>query len=135
MPCMCSSWIVSGRAWPKPAPITLLPSASSRPSSVPVRTQPSSHSLENRQAEKSKHPLYPSSPQLPLVLPRAPRTIRAVLSHALNTLPPIATHSPTSTLPLLDHEPEHMSIRSTRHCRGRHLHRHKLCLETSLRKS
>jgi len=64
---MCSSWIVSGRAWPKPAPITLLPSASSRPSPVPFHTQPSSHSPEDRQVEKSRQPPYPSSPQLPVV--------------------------------------------------------------------
>src|SRR6266850_2422255 len=67
MPCMCSSWIVSGRAWPKPAPITRLPSASSRPSPVPFHTQPSSHSPEDRQVEKSRQPLYPSSPQFPVV--------------------------------------------------------------------
>jgi hypothetical protein len=75
-------------------------SASSRPS-PPFRTQPSSHSPENRQAENSKHPSYPSSLQLPAVLPLPPRPIGTGLSHAPNTLPPIATLSPTSTSPSL----------------------------------
>jgi glucose repression mediator protein len=87
--------------------------ASSRPSPVPFRTQPSSHSPENRQTEKSKHPSYPSSPQLPSVLPLPPRPIGAGLSHASNTLPPIATLSPTSTSPSPAHEPERMSIDRT----------------------
>ncbi len=92
--------------------------ASSRPSPVPFRTQPSSHSPENRQAEKSKHPSYPSSPQLPSVLPLPPRPIGAVLSHtsnshSSNTLPPIATLSPTSTSPSPAHEQERMSIDRT----------------------
>jgi glucose repression mediator protein len=87
--------------------------ASSRPSPVPFRTQPSSHSPENRQTEKSKHPSYPSSPQLPAVLPLPPRPIGAGLSHTSNTLPPIATLSPTSTSPSPAHEPERMSIDRT----------------------
>jgi hypothetical protein len=88
-------------------------STSSRPSPVPFRTQPSSRSPENRQAEKSKHPSYPSSPQLPSVLPLPPRPIGAGLSHSSNTLPPIATLSPTSTSPSPAHEPERMSIDRT----------------------
>lgn len=86
---------------------------SSRPS-PPFRTQPSSHSPENRQAENSKHPSYPSSPQLPAVLPLPPRPIGAGLSsHTPNTLPPIATLSPTSTSPSPAHEAERMSIDRT----------------------
>jgi len=46
--------------------------------------QPSSHSPGNIQAEKSKHPSYPPSPQPPLVLSRPPRPVGAGLSHALN---------------------------------------------------
>ncbi|KAI9512315.1 TPR-like protein [Russula earlei] len=88
-------------------------SASSRPSPIPFRTQPSSHSPESRQAEKSKHPSYPSSPQLPSVLPLPPRPIGAGLSHSSNTLPPIATLSPASTSPSPAHEPERMSIDRT----------------------
>jgi hypothetical protein len=86
---------------------------SSRPSPAPFRTQPSSHSPENRQGEKSKHPSYPPSPQLPSVLPLPPRPIGAGLSHTSNTLPPIATLSPTSTSPSPAHEPERMSIDRT----------------------
>ena len=87
---------------------------SSRPSPTPFRTQPSSHSPESRQAEKSKHPSYPSSPQLPLVLPMPPRPIGAGLSHSSsNTLPPIATLTPTSTSPSPAHEAERMSIDRT----------------------
>ena len=87
-------------------------SASCRPS-PPFRTQPSSRSPENRQAENSKHPSYPSSPQLPAVLPLPPRPIGSGLSHTPNTLPPIATLSPTSTSPSPAHEPERMSIDRT----------------------
>ena len=87
-------------------------SASSRPS-PPFRTQPSSRSPENRQAENSKHPSYPSSPQLPAVLPLPPRPIGTGLSHTPNTLPPIATLSPTSTSPSPAHEPDRMSIDRT----------------------
>jgi glucose repression mediator protein len=86
---------------------------SSRPSPNPFRAQPSSHSPENRQAESSKHPSYPSSPQLPSVLPLPPRPIGTGLSHTPNTLPPIATLSPTSTSPSPAHEPERMSIDRT----------------------
>ena len=88
-------------------------SASSRPSPAPFHTQRSSHSPENRQAEKSKHPSHPSSPQLPAILPQPPRPIGAGLSHNSNTLPPIATLSPTSTSPSPAHDPERMSIDRT----------------------
>ncbi|KAI0252658.1 hypothetical protein BJV78DRAFT_1281512 [Lactifluus subvellereus] len=77
---------------------------------------PSSHSPENRQVEKSKHPSYPSSPQLPSVLPLPPRPIGTGLSHTSNSvaLPPIATLSPTSSAPSPPgHEPERMSIDRT----------------------
>ena len=77
---------------------------------------PSSHSPENRQVDKSKHPSYPSSPQLPSVLPLPPRPIGTGLSHTSNSvaLPPIATLSPASTAPSPPgHEPERMSIDRT----------------------
>ncbi|KAI0307532.1 hypothetical protein B0F90DRAFT_1807017 [Multifurca ochricompacta] len=89
--------------------------SSSRPSPIPLRNQPS-HSPENRQAEKSKHSSYPSSPQLPSVLPLPPRPIGAGLSsHTSNSvaLPPIATLSPASTAPSPAHEQERMSIDRT----------------------
>ncbi|KAH9996620.1 hypothetical protein BJV77DRAFT_987930 [Russula vinacea] len=86
---------------------------SSRPSPNPFRTQPSSRSPENRQGENSKHPSYPSSPQLPAVLPLPPRPIGTGLSHTPNTLPPIATLPPTSPSPSPDHEPERMSVDRT----------------------
>jgi len=72
------------------------------------------------------------SPQLPLVLPRTPRAFGAGLSCLEHTS---SYCNSTSTLPSPAHEPERMSNRSTRHCRGRHLRRHKLRLATSLRKS
>ncbi|KAF8887713.1 hypothetical protein BD779DRAFT_1800440 [Infundibulicybe gibba] len=76
------------------------PALSTRPSPIPFRTQPASHSPEARQ------PLdpYPPSPPLPAVLPPHPRPIGAGLaSHGSSsgsvpmTLPPIATLSPAST--------------------------------------
>ena len=85
---------------------------SSRPSPVPFHTQQSSHSPDNRQTEKSKHPSYPSSPQLPSILPQPPRPIGAGLSHS-NTLPPIATLSPPSTSPSPAHDQDRMSIDRT----------------------
>ncbi|TFY79411.1 hypothetical protein EWM64_g4599 [Hericium alpestre] len=59
------------------------PMPSSRPSPIPFRTQPPSHSHspETRQMDKPKHPSYPSSPQLPAVLPPVPRPVGAGLSH------------------------------------------------------
>ena len=87
---------------------------SSGRSPTPFRTQPSSHSPENRQGEK-KHPSYPSSPQLPSVLPLPPRPLGAGLSHSSNSvaLPPIATLSPASTAPSPAHEVERVSIDRT----------------------
>jgi general transcriptional corepressor CYC8 len=68
-------------------------SASSRPS-PPFRTQPSSRSPENRQVENSKHPSYPSTPQVPAVLPLPPRSIGTGHSHAQNTLLPLQRSHP-----------------------------------------
>jgi hypothetical protein len=71
------------------------PVASTRPSPIPFRTQPASHSPEVLQSKNSSQP-YPPSPLLPVVLPPHPRPIGAGLSsHNNNTgpinLPPIAT--------------------------------------------
>jgi glucose repression mediator protein len=95
----------------KPSPPAPPPSGRSP---TPFRTQPSSHSPENRQADK-KHPSYPSSPQLPSVLPLPPRPLGAGLSHSSNSvaLPPIATLSPASTAPSPAHEAERVSIDRT----------------------
>ena len=73
------------------------PIPSTRPSPIPFRTQPASHSPEARQP----HDSYPSSPPLPSVLPPHPRPI-GVGAHVSNVstaiaLPPIATLSPQST--------------------------------------
>ena len=93
----------------RPQPAIVL----SCPSPVPFHMQQSSHLPENRQAEKSKHPSYPSSPQLPSILPQPCHPIGTGLTHSSNTLPPIATLSPLSTSPLPAHEPEHMLIDQT----------------------
>jgi len=76
------------------------PVPSTRPSPVPFRTQPASHSPEVRQP----HDPYPPSPPLPSVLPPHPRPIGVghAQTHVSNAstaiaLPPIATLSPQST--------------------------------------
>ncbi|KAK7468464.1 glucose repression mediator protein, variant 2 [Stygiomarasmius scandens] len=85
-----------------PAPGRRTPTQSTRPSPIPFRTQPTSHSPEAR------HDPYPSSPPLaavPTVLPPHPRPLGAagMSSHSNGNngsniaLPPIATLSPTST--------------------------------------
>ncbi|KAF8168352.1 hypothetical protein B0H34DRAFT_56825 [Crassisporium funariophilum] len=82
----------SGRRTPLP---------STRPSPIPFRTQPASHSPEARQP----HDPFPPSPSLPSVLPPHPRPVGAghSQSHAASSvslsLPPIATLSPPSTAP------------------------------------
>ena len=73
------------------------PIPSTRPSPIPFRTQPASHSPEARQP----HDSYPPSPPLPVVLPPHPRPI-GVGAHVSSAstaiaLPPIATLSPQST--------------------------------------
>lgn len=80
----------SGRRTPLP---------STRPSPIPFRTQPASHSPEAREP-------FPPSPSLPAVLPPHPRPIGAgPQAHAASAasvaiaLPPIATLSPTLTAP------------------------------------
>ncbi|KAJ7293912.1 TPR-like protein [Mycena rebaudengoi] len=70
------------------------PIPSTRPSPIPFRTQPASHSPETRDP-------YPASPPLPAVFPPHPRPVGAVgLSSSAHmiapiALPPIATLSPT----------------------------------------
>jgi len=72
------------------------PIPSTRPSPIPFRTQPASHSPEAREP-------FPPSPSLPAKLPPHPRPIGAGHSQNHNVssiaLPPIATLSPTSTAP------------------------------------
>ncbi|KAJ7037454.1 TPR-like protein [Mycena alexandri] len=74
------------------------PIPSTRPSPIPFRTQPASHSPETRDP-------YPASPPLPAVFPPHPRPVGAAglasSVHISNispiALPPIATLSPAST--------------------------------------
>ncbi|KAJ6497998.1 TPR-like protein [Mycena vitilis] len=72
------------------------PIPSTRPSPIPFRTQPQSHSPETREP-------YPASPPLPAVFPPHPRPVGAAgmssTQHIIApiALPPIATLSPTST--------------------------------------
>ncbi|KAJ3879316.1 TPR-like protein [Lentinula edodes] len=78
------------------------PVPSTRPSPIPFRTQPTSHSPDS-----VRHEAYPPSPPLPAVLPPHPRPIGAGAgvgitqpsSSASIALPPIATLSPTSSAP------------------------------------
>ncbi|KAJ3753193.1 TPR-like protein [Lentinula raphanica] len=78
------------------------PIPSTRPSPIPFRTQPTSHSPDS-----ARHENYPPSPPLPAVLPPHPRPLGVVASAGItNTnsstpiaLPPIATLSPTSSAP------------------------------------
>ncbi|EIM83322.1 TPR-like protein [Stereum hirsutum FP-91666 SS1] len=89
----------SMRRGPSPPPSSSMSHSSTRPSPAPYRTGPSSRSPENRQLDKSKQS-YPSSPQLPAVLPPHPRPIGAGLAHSSSVnLPPIATLSPASSAP------------------------------------
>ncbi|KAJ7480062.1 TPR-containing protein Mql1 [Mycena galericulata] len=71
------------------------PIPSTRPSPIPFRTQPASHSPETRDP-------YPASPPLPAVFPPHPRPVGAAGLSSVHmiapiALPPIATLSPTST--------------------------------------
>ncbi|KAF9560195.1 TPR-like protein [Agrocybe pediades] len=81
------------------------PIPSTRPSPIPFRTQPASHSPEAREP-------FPPSPSLPAKLPPHPRPIGAGHSQSHGNvssiaLPPIATLSPTSTAsPTNHHERE-----------------------------
>ncbi|KAJ7139495.1 hypothetical protein C8R44DRAFT_764620 [Mycena epipterygia] len=73
------------------------PIPSTRPSPIPFRTQPASHSPETRDP-------YPASPPLPAVFPPHPRPVGAAglaSAHMITpiALPPIATLSPASTAP------------------------------------
>ena len=90
--------MIKRRASPSGGRRTPIPS--SRPSPMPFRTQPTSHSPEARQP----HDPYPPSPPLPSVLPPHPRPIGVghAQTHVSNAstaiaLPPIATLSPQST--------------------------------------
>lgn len=91
---------ISKRRMSSPSGSRRTPLPSTRPSPIPFRTQPASHSPEARQ------PLDPyptTSPTLPAVLPPHPRPIGAGLSHGSGSgsvaLPPITTLSPASTAP------------------------------------
>ncbi|KIK70335.1 hypothetical protein GYMLUDRAFT_209354 [Collybiopsis luxurians FD-317 M1] len=80
------------------------PVQSTRPSPIPFRTQPTSHSPDS-----TRHETYPPSPPLPAVLPPHPRPLGAsagiahpsssASSNASIALPPIATLSPDSSAP------------------------------------
>jgi len=89
------------------------PLPSSRPSPIPFRTQPASHSPEARQP---LDPYPPPSPPLPAVLPPHPRPVGAGLSSHGSTsgpiaLPPIATLSPPSAIPSpTDRDDERMQV-------------------------
>jgi hypothetical protein len=79
------------------------PVPSTRPSPIPFRTQPTSHSPEILQAKNSQP--YPTSPLLPVVLPPHPRPIGAGLSSHNNSMGPINL-PPIATLPsIAPHSP------------------------------
>jgi len=87
----------------KPSPTSggrRTPVPSTRPSPIPFRTQPASHSSEVLQTKNNSQP-YPPSPGLPVVLPPHPRPIGAGLSlHSGSiSLPPIATVPPAPNGP------------------------------------
>jgi hypothetical protein len=94
------------------------PLPSTRPSPIPFRPQPASHSPEARQTTD----LYPPSSPLPAVLPPHPRPVGAGLSHVSNpsviSFPPIATLSPTSSAPspvtVADSRDERMRVDNSR---------------------
>ncbi|KAF8895032.1 hypothetical protein CPB84DRAFT_1848368 [Gymnopilus junonius] len=98
----------------KPTPVP-----SSRPSPIPFRTQPASHSPEAR----DPYP-HPPSPPLPVVLPPHPRPVgnhaQSLASSAPPpassiALPPIATLSPPSTAPSpTNHNDDKMHVDSAR---------------------
>ncbi|OCH84762.1 TPR-like protein [Obba rivulosa] len=67
------------------------PTPSTRPSPIPFRQQPTSHSPEMRQAVEPSRS-FPPSPSLPTTLPPHPRPIG--VGHAAIPLPPMATRSP-----------------------------------------
>ncbi|KAH9891250.1 hypothetical protein C8Q73DRAFT_651587 [Cubamyces lactineus] len=97
------------------------PTPSTRLSPIPFRQQPTSHSPDMRQpAENARS--YPSSPQLPTMLPPHPRPIGAGLAgHGAPPsmgLPPMSTRSPPShsTSPAED---ERMHSRSASPPRGK----------------
>jgi len=92
------------------------PVPSTRPSPIPFRTQPASHSPEILQSKNSQP--YPTSPSLPVVLPPHPRPIGAGLSSHNSSgpinLPPIATFpSVALNSPSADGGPDdHMQVDS-----------------------
>ncbi|KAJ3802555.1 TPR-like protein [Lentinula aff. detonsa] len=92
---------VKRRASPSNGKRTPVPST--RPSPIPFRTQPTSHSPDS-----ARHENYENASALPVVLPPHPRPIgagagsgiiNASSSSASIALPPIATLSPTSSAP------------------------------------
>ncbi|KAF8436966.1 hypothetical protein L210DRAFT_3647785 [Boletus edulis BED1] len=80
------------------------PVPSSRPSPIPFRTQPASHSPKSRQHADAGHAYLPSPPTISMLLPPHLRPIGSGHgSHPSSSvpiaLPPIATLSPASTAP------------------------------------
>ncbi|KAF8122025.1 hypothetical protein EV363DRAFT_1558455 [Boletus edulis] len=80
------------------------PVPSSRPSPIPFRTQPASHSPESRQHADAGHAYLPSPPTISMSLPPHLRPIGSGHgSHPSSSvpiaLPPIAPLSPASTAP------------------------------------
>ncbi|EMD41375.1 hypothetical protein CERSUDRAFT_79035 [Gelatoporia subvermispora B] len=76
------------------------PTPSTRPSPIPFRQQPTSHSPEMRQPMDNTRS-YPPSPSLPTTLPPHPRPIG--VGHAGGMpLPPMATRSPPDAHPVED---------------------------------
>ncbi|KAJ7771950.1 TPR-like protein [Mycena maculata] len=97
------------------------PIPSTRPSPIPFRTQPASHSPETRDP-------YPASPPLPAVFPPHPRPVGAAGLSSVHmiapiALPPIATLSPTSTAaspgPSSDRDRDHDRDRERERSRDR----------------
>jgi len=75
-----------------PDNIRATPTPSTRPSPIPFRQQPTSHSPETRQPNS-----YPPSPALPTMLPPHPRPIGVSGGHgpgSMVSLPPLNTRSP-----------------------------------------
>lgn len=87
---------------------------SSRPSPIPFRQQPTSHSPESRQPPMDNGRSFPPSPALPTMLPPHPRPIGAGLS-GHGPLPPLNTRSSGSPP-----EDDRMHSRSASPPRGGH---------------
>lgn len=86
---------MSQRRGPSPPPPSRqTPTHSQRPSPIPFRQQPTSHSPESRQVDPNS---YPPSPPIPTNLPPHPRPT-GLSGHATGPgmLPPLSTRSPPS---------------------------------------